>query len=230
MQCNEIEAVLEQNGLESLPEAVRQHASECSACGNLLADLTEIVTIAHQLPAEVSPPDRVWNSLRAQLEAEGIIKKRPAIAPERSSWWNWQPAFSGSRGLATATVGLLVLAAAGLQIYRHPLTVATTTVPAVEQSASVAPSDTLEQTSQTLRQAENDMRQAGTLSPSPEGNSVTDASLQKNLRAIDEFIVECEQHLREDPRDQLAREYLSRAYQQKAQLISALLDSGRSEN
>ena len=226
MQCNEIEAVLEQNGLESLPEAARQHANECSACGNLLADLTEIVAIAHELPAEVTPPDRVWNSLRAQLEAEGIIKK-PAIAPERSVWWNWLPAFSGTRGLAAATLGLLVLAAAGLQIYRHPATVAT---PVAEQPAPVAPSDTLEQTSQTLRQAENDMRQAGTLSSGQEGYSVTDASLQKNLRAVDEFIVECEQHLPEDPQDQLAHEYLSRAYQQKAQLISALLDSGRSEN
>jgi hypothetical protein len=227
MHCNEIEAVLEQNGLESLPEAARRHASECSACRNFLADLTEIVAIAHELPAEVTPPDRVWNSLRAQLESEGIIKK-PAIAQERSAWWKWLPELSGTRGLATATVGLLVLAAAGLQIYRHPATVAT---PVVEQSAPVAPSDTLEQTSQTLRQAENDlsMRQAGTSLP-PEGNSITNDSLQKNLRAVDEFIVECEQHLREDPQDQLAREYLSRAYQQKAQLISALLDSGRSEN
>lgn len=228
MHCNEIEAVLEQNGLESLPEAARQHANQCSACGNLLADLTEIVAIAHQLPAEATPPDRVWNSLRAQLEAEGIIKK-PAIVPERSAWWNWLPDFSGTRGLATAAVTLLVLAAAGLQIYRHPATVTTPAVPAVEQSAAT-PSDALEQTSQTLRQAESDMRQAGTLSTDQPGNSVTDASLQKNLRAIDEFIVECEQHLREDPQDQLAREYLSRAYQQKAQLISALLDSGRSEN
>jgi hypothetical protein len=226
MQCNEIEVVLEQNGLESLPEAARQHANECSACRNFLADLAEIVAIAHELPAEVTPPDRVWNSLRAQLKAEGIIKK-PAIAPERSVWWNWLPAFSGTRGLAAATLGLLVLAAAGLQIYRHPATVAT---PVAEQSASAAPSDTLEQTSQTLRQAENDMRQAGTLSSVQEGSSVTDATLQKNLRAIDEFIVECEKHLREDPQDQLAHEYLSRAYQQKAQLISALLDSGRSEN
>lgn len=228
MQCNEIAAVLEQTGLESLPEAARQHASECSACRNFMADLAEIVAIAHELPAEVTPPDRVWNSLRAQLESEGIIKK-PAIAPERSAWWKWLPELSGTRGLAAATLGLLVLAAAGLQIYRRPSMVP---APAAEQSASVASSDTLEQTSQTLRQAENDlsMRQVGTLSSGHEGNSVTDDSLQKNLKAVDEFIVECEQHLREDPQDQLAHEYLSRAYQQKAQLISALLDSGRSEN
>src|ERR1700682_1483636 len=110
MQCNEIEAVLEQNGLESLPEAARQHASECSACGNFLADLTEIVAVAHELPAEVTPPDRVWNALRAQLEPEGSIRK-PAIAPESTAWWKCLPELSSTRGLAAATVGLLVLAA-----------------------------------------------------------------------------------------------------------------------
>jgi hypothetical protein len=229
MQCNEIEAVLEQNGLESLPEAARQHATECSACRNFLADLNEIISMAHELPAEVTPPDRVWNSLRAQLEAEGIIRT-PARPETRSTRRAWLPQFAGSRGWIAATAGLLVLAAAGLQIYRRPLPVST---PVAEQTSGVAPSEALEQTSKTLRQAENDlssMRQAGTLSHGEEGNSVADDSLQKNLKAVDEFIVECEQHLREDPQDQLAHEYLSRAYQQKAQLISALLDSGRSEN
>ena len=37
------------------------------------ADLRCIVSVAHQLPAEVAPPERVWRSLRAQLEKEGIL-------------------------------------------------------------------------------------------------------------------------------------------------------------
>ena len=36
------------------------------------ADLKSIVSAAHKLPAEVAPPARVWRSLRAQLEKEGI--------------------------------------------------------------------------------------------------------------------------------------------------------------
>jgi hypothetical protein len=41
----------------------------------LLADLRSIVSAAHKLPAEVAPPARVWRSLRAQLEDEGILSR-----------------------------------------------------------------------------------------------------------------------------------------------------------
>jgi hypothetical protein len=228
MRCKEVEEVLEQQGLESLPEAARIHATGCLACNNLLADFAEIFAVARELPAEVAPPDRVWISLRAQLEAEGLIKE-PAVSTKRTPWWNLLPNFAGARGLAAATVGLLLIAGA-VQIYRHPLTPAVVVEPAPNEAVA---NDSLDKTSQTLRQAEVDlshMRQAGTSASGQNVSSITNDSLQQNLKAVDEFIVECEQHLRQDPQDQLAREYLSRAYQQKAELLSALLDSGRSEN
>ena len=39
------------------------------------ADLRSIVSAAHRLPAEVAAPARVWRSLRAQLEREGIVSR-----------------------------------------------------------------------------------------------------------------------------------------------------------
>jgi hypothetical protein len=42
---------------------------------SLAADLRSIVSAAHKLPAEVAPPARVWISLRAQLEKEGILSR-----------------------------------------------------------------------------------------------------------------------------------------------------------
>lgn len=42
---------------------------------SLRADLRSIVSAAHKLPAEVAPPARVWSSLRAQLEEEGILSR-----------------------------------------------------------------------------------------------------------------------------------------------------------
>jgi hypothetical protein len=229
MHCKEVEAVLEQDGLQSLPEVALAHVVDCPACQNLLSDLTAIVAVARELPAEIAPPDRVWISLHARLEAEGIIKT-PSVPDEGSAWWQRLPEFLGSRGLVAATVGLLLIAAVAVQMRRQPS--APTQTP-VQQQASAPAADSLEQTSQTLSQAEIDlsnMRQAGTSPSRQNASSLTDDSLQKNLKAVDEFIVECEQHLRQDPHDQLAREYLSRAYQQKAELLSALLDSGRSEN
>ena len=66
--------------------------------------------------------------------------------------------------------------------------------------------------------------------PNVAGTSVEAyASLRENLRVINEVIAECQKHLKKHPNDALAREYLASAYQQKAQLIAAILDSGRSE-
>jgi DNA-directed RNA polymerase specialized sigma subunit len=61
-------------------------------------------------------------------------------------------------------------------------------------------------------------------------NAAVDASLRQNLRTINEFIAECEARLKQNPQDQLTREYLNMAYQQKADLLNAMMDSGRSEH
>ena len=62
------------------------------------------------------------------------------------------------------------------------------------------------------------------------GNAMADASLRANLRTLNEFIAECEARLKQNPQDQLTREYLNVAYQQKAELLTAMMDSGRSEH
>ena len=88
----------------------------------------------------------------------------------------------------------------------------------------LAPSPS-ETASSTLAQAElsvSDMQQAG--------NSRVDSSLRDNMRTLNQFIAECEQHLKQNPQDQLAREYLNAAYQQKADLLAAMMESGRSNH
>src|SRR5215467_5089824 len=109
MQCKEVEVVLEQEGWTPVPEAARAHLAGCGSCQSLVADLTAIVATAHLLPAEVEPPARVWTSLRAQMEAEGIIKT-PASARRNSSWWQVFADVFHTRALATAGVGLLIIA------------------------------------------------------------------------------------------------------------------------
>jgi len=73
-----------------------------------------------------------------------------------------------------------------------------------------------------LNRTENDL-------PGP-GNAMADAAMRANLRTLNEFIAECKDRLAENPQDQLTREYLNVAYQQKAELLSAMMDSGRSEH
>src|SRR5882762_4862822 len=63
------------DGPSPLKEAVRTCLGERRAHQRLRPDLKSIVSAAHKLPAEVAPPARVWRSLRAQLEREGILSR-----------------------------------------------------------------------------------------------------------------------------------------------------------
>jgi len=208
MQCKDVEVVLEQEGWTPLPEAARDHLAGCSACQNLVEDLTAIVATAHLLPAEIDPPARVWTSLRAQLEEEGIIK---LAAAERASRWHGFSDVFRTRVLATAAVGLLVIAAVALQI-EHPTAPATEARNVYEDAATVLNAD------------------EANLSQMQLGGSVVDVSLRQNLDIVNKFIADCEQRMKEEPRDDLAREYLTGAYQQKAELLSAMMERGGSVN
>jgi hypothetical protein len=201
--------VLAQEGFVPVPEAARAHLAGCNSCKNFIADLTAIVATAHLLPVEVEPPRRVWTSLRAQLEEEGIIR-----SAERRSWWaNFSELFR-PRVLATSAVGLLIAAAVALQLQRP------TTQPTEARNAY----DNLYQdTSLTL---DNDEARLPAMQLA--GNSGVDVSLRQNLDIVDQFIADCEQRVKEQPQDDLAREYLTGAYQQKAELISVMMERARS--
>ena len=207
MQCKEVEVVLEQEGFVPVPEAARAHLAGCSSCQNFIADLTAIVATAHLLPAEVEPPRRVWTALRVQLEEEGIIR-----GAAQDSWWASFSELFRPRVLATAAVGLLIVAAGALQLQR----------PATQPSeARNAYDDLFQDTSLTLN---NDEAHLPAMQLA--GNSGVDVSLRQNLDIVDKFIVDCEQRVKEQPQDDLAREYLTGAYQQKAELISVMMERG----
>jgi hypothetical protein len=209
MQCKEVEVVLEQEGCLPVPEAARAHLAGCNSCRNLIADLTAIIATAHLLPADVEPPPRVWTSLRVQLENEGIIR-----SGGRQSWWQ---SFSESfrpRVMATAAVGLLIAAAVALQFQR----------PAGQPTeASNTFDNSFQDTSLTL---DNDEAHLPAMQLA--GNSGVDVSLRQNLDIVDKFIVDCELRVKQQPQDELTREYLNGAYQEKAELISVMMERGGS--
>ena len=216
MQCRDVEEVLEQEGLAPLPEAVRGHVAGCRQCQGYIADLETIVSGAHELPAEVEPPSRIWVALRTQLELEGIIKE-PAVAPkvEPASRWDGFRQLLRTRAFATVTAGALIAVAAILEMrpFTPPLSVPPPVPP--EIAATV----------RQVNQQEIDLRNMHLA-----GTSAVDTALQQNLQEVDDFIADCERHLKEAPQDDLAREYLYSAYQQKAELLAAMMDRGRSVN
>jgi len=205
MQCKEVEVVLEQQGFVPVPEAARAHLAACRSCQGLVADFTAIVATAHLLPAEVEPPPRVWVSLRAQLEEEGLIKDAGA----RGVWWQSFPELFRARVLASAGVSLLIVVAVVLQV--RP--------PASRPTEARNTYENYDDTSMTLSNDEAHL-------PSMQlaGSSQVDVALRQNLDIVDKFIVDCEQRVKEQPEDELARDYLSGAYQQKAQLLSVMME------
>jgi hypothetical protein len=221
MQCRDVETVLEQEGLAPLSQAVNSHLAECRECRDYIADLTSIVDVARKMPREIAPPERVWTALRAQLELEGIIKE-PVFAPsmDRASWWQGFGDLFRSRALATATVGLLILFAAVLQL-RNDNDAALNAPLSIQPS--IMASESFAATRSVLDDQEPVARGMILASTAP-----VDASLRDNLQQVDDFIADCERRVKEQPQDDLAREYLSGAYQQKAELLSAMMDRGGS--
>jgi hypothetical protein len=221
MQCKDVEFVVEQEGLAPLPEAARAHVATCSHCQGYVADLATIVAVANELPAEIEPPARVWISLQSQLEREGIIKTPVVSAQaERSSWWHGFNDLFRSRALASAAVGLVIVLAGVMQWQKPPDISSGVELPA---GGSVPPWQiSFKQTATVLNGQEVDLRNMQFASTSP--MAPVDDSYRQSLQQVDEFIADCERRVNTAPEDELAREYLSNAYQQKAELLSAMMD------
>jgi hypothetical protein len=204
MQCQELEQELERSGGGPLPAGATAHLATCSACQSLLADLESIGAAARELPREFDPPAHVWARLEAQLEAEGFIQAERAVG----GWRDALRALFLSPGLATATAALLIVAA-GLTVWNNG-----------SQNRSLGKAQSgFEVASSALRGEERDVAaQPG------RSDSLVDRSLRENLAIVDDFIAECERRVQEEPDNDQAREFLSNAYQQKAELLATMMD------
>jgi len=202
MQCRELEVFFEEEGLAPLSAAARQHLSECHACKHFFDDVTGIVALAHQLPAELDPPEHLWISIRNELVREGTIR---GFSGDRVPWWQSFAELFRNRSLATAGVAMVMIVVAFL-LGSQPRNQVRQVQPGQEDpdASTVA----------ALSQQEHDL--ANMQLASTGENSAVDDSLRQNLQQVNEFIADCERRVREEPSDELAREYLTNAYQQKA--------------
>lgn len=215
MQCKQLELALEQEDL--LSDNARAHLAECGTCQGLAADLDVISRAARQFPAELEPPAQIWTSLRAQLEKEGIIKT-PSFEPvpvgaDADRWWSGLFMLFGTRGLAAAALGVVIVAGVLLErqyiFGRHDL-------------RSIVAGNLYTETSAVLRNDEATLPQIKRAAHT----STVDHSLRKNLEIVNNFIADCERRVKQEPQDDFASDYLSHAYQQKAELLSTIMEPG----
>jgi hypothetical protein len=199
---------------ERHPDA-RAHARDCEGCRSVADDLDAICETARSFAtAEVEPPARVWIALRAQLEQEGLIR-----SPRRGWFGSPRHWFDGISGAlprpAFAAACLAAVIAVAFALGRRTDTqfndnswIRTTQTFTTPLSAQLAT-------------AEQD-----TISSMPVSNSLATASLHENLAIVDNYIALCEKSVREEPQNEMARDYLYEAYHQKADLLAEMNERG----
>ena len=208
MQCHEF---IEYSGewLEGgRAVAAVAHVNGCPRCRGLVADLEAITQTAGELDAETpAPPERVWLALRAQLQEEGILRERQAVA---ASFADFFSVFSRP-ALASAYVAVLLaaLVLGGFSLTQYggePL------------QQFPAPEKMLQP--QFARAEQREMVSLHHHDPD------VVATYRDNLEIVDKFIAACEKTVREEPSNRMAREYLYAAYQQKADLLATMTEVG----
>jgi hypothetical protein len=199
MQCQQFLEYAEQWMEGDRHADAAAHLDACPRCRGLVADLDAIRDTAGEFENEVAPPPRLWTSIRAQLEAEGIIRS-PGWAERLAGFFPLQlrPA------LAAAYVGVLVLSAVLIGYQTGDRTSPEAVLPPPRPPIS----------------AEKALASLHTHNPD------VIRSYRASLETIDNTILECEKMVRSDPQNTLAREYLTGAYQQKAELLAAITERG----
>jgi hypothetical protein len=133
--------------------------------------------------------------------------------PVHAGWWTafQRPALAGAvLGVSLVVAGLLGVGS-----------VSTAPTSAVLETASSPEVDAQAMESQTTGPL--DASEASIVSL-PQRDPQVAEELHHDLGEIDNFIAVCEKSVREQPDNEMAREYLYDAYQQKAQLLAVAMD------
>ena len=213
--CNEFVSQLEGWMEGERSSGAQAHWRDCSHCRALAGDLEAVREAAQASAAlEVEPPARIWVSLRAQLEHEGVIRSgRTGWLEKLKAYFDGTFAILPRPALAGAYLAAVIAVAVALVApgVRQP-----------DESRWIAGNQrATEPLSAQLASAEQD-----TMSTWADSNPAVTASLHQNLAIVDNYIVLCEKSVREEPENEFARDYLYDAYQQKAALLAQMTERG----
>jgi hypothetical protein len=215
MGCNEFLNQIE-SWLDGEHSAgARAHVRDCPDCRGVIDDLGAIQESANAWGnIDPEPPSRIWTSLRAKLEQEGLIRdQRPGWIQGVGSWLEDllkpipRPALAGAYLAALVVAGAIVIAPSSRQLNQDRWLDGT--------QVSIKPLN-----------AALDLAEQDTISNLANYNPVVTASLHKNLAIVDNYIALCEKSVHDEPENELARDYLYQAYQQKADLLAEITEHG----
>ncbi len=209
MTCEEFERVLpELEGSHNLEQ--EQHLKSCSHCSDLLADLNAIAVEARFLAEDEDPSQRVWNSLEITLRREGLIRdSRPELVSSPPRTAHWRPIW-----LAPLAACLLVVF--GLLIYERGGIAPQT---AHQEGASHVVSAELQPEAIPAEQDQL-LKMVEARAPAMR------AGYESDFRSVNAYIRDAESSARSNPNDEIAQQYLTNAYEQRAMLYQMAMDRG----
>ncbi|HKV04441.1 MAG TPA: hypothetical protein VJO53_04955 [Candidatus Acidoferrales bacterium] len=213
--CNEFLNQLEAWMEGARPSDAQAHVRGCANCRGVVADLDAIGRTAGAWAAEeAEPPARVWMALRAQLEQEGLIRQKGRRWTQSLKRW-FEGAFTAAPRPALAGAYLVALIAVAVAL-------AGPANKRLNEDRWISGT----QTSTGLLSAQLNTAAQDTISSLSIANPVVTASLHDNLAIVDNYIALCEKSVREEPENEIARDYLYDAYQQKANLLAQMTERG----
>jgi hypothetical protein len=219
--CREFLSYLEPWMEGERPQDAQAHVRTCAHCTSVIKDLEIIHSEARGWNAsQQDAPERVWTALREQLEQEGLIR---GTIPTR------QQAARGQAPRAGWFAGLFprlprpVLAGAYLAAL---VAVAFALSGPVNRRVNEARWLKGTQISTSPLSAQLNFAEQNSNSYVTRSNPVVAASLHHNLAIVDNYIALCEKSVSEEPQNEVARDYLYEAYQQKADLLTQMTERG----
>jgi hypothetical protein len=202
MTCQEFQRVLLELGGGRSFEA-DEHLRMCSRCWDLVSDLDAISEQARLLQASDEPSPRVWNSIEITLRQEGLIRESQVDRPARL-WTGWQ-----LRWLAPVAAALLLVSGFVLRQHRGgPSQLFERTVATTRTSGPLSATGTV--ADQTGRDEDQLLSMVATRAPDLR------AGYASNLQAVDAYIRDAESSAHDNPNDEIAQQYLTNAYEQRA--------------
>jgi hypothetical protein len=203
MNCLQFENVLSDYMEGDASSEQRAHLNSCSACSDLLADLSLISAEASSLRELDGPSDKVWNLLQAQLRHEGLIKQpsRPSLP---DFFHRWRTAW-----LVPVAAALLI--AAGIKLYQ-PAKIGDNQ-PVAKQHIPAAP------VVPVVSAEDKDMM--NTVASRPPAQV---AAYRNDLAEAKSLIRDAQEAVKNDPNDIYSQQMLMNAYEQKQMVYRLAVD------
>lgn len=243
MNCLEIQQVLPEliEGSQNENIEYQAHLKTCPDCSELVSDLALIASESRRLAEADEPPQRVWVKIAAELRAEGIIRDtevapaRPVLVPTTGRRWNaWWLVPVAAALVAAGSYMIKPKPAGPVARVEAPTTVS-------NPSNSSAPAENpVSKRKETLTAAAKPVKSNDTVRPDDHAPMMTASTAdqqlldgvapemrsayESQLRAVNSYIRDAENYLKQHPEDEDARQHLMEANEQKEMLYQMALD------